>query len=122
LLVVEARRRAPEDEGKGEIRFGLTATRKIGSAVVRNRARRRLREAGRRLLPDLGAAGTDYVLIARTGAATASSARLLDDLRSALLSVRAALAGGSRGSRRSGHPSASRQPDQSVPRDESTDA
>lgn len=75
-------------EANGEtIRAGFTATRKIGGAVVRNRAKRRLREAARLLLPQLGAAGTDYVFVARGGTTTRPWARLLDDMKSALLSL-----------------------------------
>ena len=47
------------------LRVGFTATKKIGNAVVRNRARRRLREAARLVLQRLGVPGTDYVAIAR---------------------------------------------------------
>jgi ribonuclease P protein component len=74
-------------EGQAAIRAGFTATRKIGGAVVRNRAKRRMREAARLLLPELGRAGVDYVFIARGGTATRPWARLLDDVKSALLSL-----------------------------------
>ena len=46
-------------------RVGLTATKKIGNAVTRNRARRRLRALARNYLVPLAQPGTDYVLIAR---------------------------------------------------------
>lgn len=69
--------------------MGFTATKKIGGAVVRNRAKRRLREAARLLLPDLARPGVDYVLIARGGTATRPWERLLDDLKSALIRLAA---------------------------------
>jgi ribonuclease P protein component len=69
------------------IRAGFTATRKIGGAVVRNRAKRRMREAARALLPSFGRPGTDYVFIARGGTAARPWARLLDDVKSALISL-----------------------------------
>jgi ribonuclease P protein component len=61
-------------------RFGITVTRKIGNAVVRNRIRRRLREALRAAAPGHARAGTDYVLIARRAALTLQFDRLVTDL------------------------------------------
>jgi ribonuclease P protein component len=46
-------------------RAGFTVSKKVGNAVVRNRARRRLREAARLLLPERGVPGADHVFIAR---------------------------------------------------------
>ncbi|MGE3336756.1 MAG: ribonuclease P protein component [Alphaproteobacteria bacterium] len=66
------------------IRVGFTASRKVGGAVARNRARRRLRAAVRDVLPDAGRAGTDYVVIARAGTAARPYAALVDDLRAAI--------------------------------------
>ncbi|RMD49268.1 MAG: ribonuclease P protein component [Alphaproteobacteria bacterium] len=63
------------------VRLGLTASRKVGGAVVRNRARRRLRALGQELLPAHGRPGWDYVLIARAGS---SVSRPFDQLRSDL--------------------------------------
>jgi ribonuclease P protein component len=74
----------PESEG---VRAGFTATRKVGGAVVRNRCKRRLREAARQLLPLYGRPGVDYVFIARGGTATRPWPRLLDDVKSALISL-----------------------------------
>ena len=69
------------------VRVGFTATKRLGGAVVRNRAKRRLREAARALLPVLGQGGCDYVFIARQGAAERPWDRLLDDMKRALLSL-----------------------------------
>ena len=85
LVVVQARRRPAPRDAAGA---GFTATRKVGASVVRNRARRRLREAVRLLLPLLGWAGVDYVFIARQETGTAPWTRLLDDMETALLSLR----------------------------------
>src|SRR6185369_10014831 len=58
----------PPGAGAGEkVRVGFTASRKVGNAVVRNRAKRRLRAAAAEILARDGRPGTDYVLIARTG-------------------------------------------------------
>jgi len=66
------------------VRLGFTATRKVGGAVIRNRAKRRLREAARVLAPLLAKPGSDYVFVARMGTADRPWDRLLDDVKSAL--------------------------------------
>ncbi len=71
-------------DGQTAIRLGFTATRKVGGAVVRNRCKRRLREAARLLTPVYGRPGCDYVFIARMGTADRDWDRLLDDVKSAL--------------------------------------
>ena len=80
-VVVQRLERNDADPAVG---VGCTATRKVGGSVVRNRAKRRLREAARRLLPLLASPGSDYVLIARMGTADRDWTRLLDDVTSAL--------------------------------------
>lgn len=54
----------PQGEAEG-LRVGYTCSRKVGNAVARNRAKRRLREIARLALPELGRPGRDYVLIGR---------------------------------------------------------
>ncbi len=71
--------------------MGFTATKKIGNAVVRNRARRRLREAARRLVPVYGLPGVDYVFLARESTGSAPWPLLLDDMKDALIRLAAAL-------------------------------
>jgi ribonuclease P protein component len=85
-VVVQARDRADDAP---LVRAGFTATRKIGGAVVRNRAKRRLREAARVMLPLHGRPGFDYVFIARGGTTARPWLRLLDDMKSALISLAA---------------------------------
>lgn len=85
-LVIQARARAGETPGPG-IGEGFTATKKIGGAVQRNRAKRRLREASRRLLARYGRPGWDYVFIAREATLEVGWSRLLDDMESALISL-----------------------------------
>ena len=87
-LVAQARDR---HDDSSDIRIGFTATRRIGGAVVRNRAKRRLREAARQLAPLHAKAGCDYVFIARGGAPTRAWPRLLDDMKSALIRLAADL-------------------------------
>ena len=89
-VVVQMRPRAPHElNGDLAIRSGFTATRKIGGAVQRNRAKRRLREAARVMLPLHGRPSCDYVFIARGGTTAREWGRLLDDVKNALLSLAA---------------------------------
>lgn len=61
------------------IRYGLTATKKTGNAVCRNRIRRRLRALANELLPELGQAGMDYVLVGRIDTLTRAYSALKQD-------------------------------------------
>lgn len=77
----------PRGDGDDVVRIGFTATKRLGGAVVRNRAKRRLRHAARQVLSELGKPGADYVFIARQGAATRPWERLVEDMQRALLSL-----------------------------------
>ena len=68
---------------EAETRIGFTATKKLGNAVIRNRTKRRLREAARQLLAN-GPAGFEIVLIGREATRTRPFTTLLGDLRGAL--------------------------------------
>ncbi len=90
----------------GMARVGFVVGRGIGGAVVRNRAKRRLREAARLLLPEHGVPGRDGVFVARGGTTARPWARLLDDVKSALISLAAARPGAPPGPDRSEPPPA----------------
>ncbi len=87
-FVLQARPRPAQDAADIIVaRFGFTATRKLGGAVVRNRAKRRLRALVRHLASRDAKPGYDYVLIAREGTLKRPFAALLDDFRVALQKV-----------------------------------
>jgi len=67
-----------------QLRYGLTATTKIGNAVIRNRARRRLRALAFDFLTVHASPQHDYVLIARATTATRDHAELKKDMVTAL--------------------------------------
>jgi ribonuclease P protein component len=69
------------------IGLGFTASRRVGNAVARNRARRRLLEAARKVLPGAAEPGYNYVLVARPVVLTCSFDRLLSDLTTAFARV-----------------------------------
>ena len=84
-FLLQARDRA---DGTTTVRVGFTCSKKVGNAVARNRAKRRLREIARLVLPQHGRDGWDYVLIGRAGdTATHDFAAMQDDLRHALRRV-----------------------------------
>ncbi len=78
-------RERSEGEAEGK-RVGFTCSKKVGNAVARNRAKRRLREIARLVLPEQGRDGFDYVLIGRREETAARDfSDLVGDLQSALL-------------------------------------
>ncbi|WCT73873.1 ribonuclease P protein component [Sphingomonas naphthae] len=74
-------------DGDATMRLGLTVTRKIGGAVVRNRMKRRFRALARDLLPLHGRPGHDHVLIGRAGGVERDYAALSAELAKALAKV-----------------------------------
>lgn len=75
-------------DGAATVRVGFTATKKIGNAVLRNRAKRRMRALAREMLPALARPGWDYVLVARPEATTSRDFALMRaDLAQALRSL-----------------------------------
>ena len=84
---LQARHRQDDDPTIG---IGFTCSKKVGNAVARNRAKRRLREAARKVLPHHGKPGWDYVLIGRPEiTATLPFETLTADLAAALAKVHA---------------------------------
>jgi ribonuclease P protein component len=75
--------------GGAGMRFGITVTKKIGNAVVRNRMKRRFRALLRDLLPARGLADTDHVLIGREGGIERDFAALREELSAALARAKA---------------------------------
>ena len=76
----------------GRIRVGFTASRKVGGAVARNRAKRRLRAAAQAILTEQGTERTDYVLVARTATLHRPYNALLKDLAEILAAAHVKLA------------------------------
>lgn len=91
--------------GEG-VRYGITVTKKIGNAVVRNRMKRRFRELLRAALPEHGLTDHDHVLIGRAGGVERDFAALEQELAAALDRARAGKGDRSRarGPRRRGKP------------------
>ncbi len=74
----------PVARADGSLRFGITVTKKIGNAVMRNRMKRRLRALAREILPQQGVAGADHVLIGRENGIERDFAALRSELEAAL--------------------------------------
>jgi ribonuclease P protein component len=86
-FLLQARNR---NDDNPTINVGFTCSKKVGNAVARNRAKRRLREIARLTLPENGTAGWDYVLIGRKDVtATRDFAQMQADLIWALSKVHA---------------------------------
>ena len=85
VLLVRAR-----GDGDPAIRLGLTVSRKVGGAVVRNRMKRRLRALARELMPQAGIAGADHVLIGRESGIERDYDALRGELTTALAKAAAA--------------------------------
>ena len=84
-FLLQARNRG---DASGAVRVGFTCSKKLGNAVARNRAKRRLRAMAREVLPGVARPGWDYVLVGRPGAtAEREFALLLADLAAALRQV-----------------------------------
>lgn len=84
-FLLQARERRPDEAEPLAVRIGFTCSKKLGNAVARNRAKRRLRAIARAVLPGHGRPGWDYVLVGRPGAtATHDFAAMTADLTRAL--------------------------------------
>jgi ribonuclease P protein component len=83
----------PEEGAAPVIGVGFTATKRLGGAVERNRAKRRLREASRLVLPSSAEAGCNYVLIAKPAVLTCTFSDLLSELERAFKAIRRKRAG-----------------------------
>jgi ribonuclease P protein component len=79
VLLIRAR-----NDGDPAMRLGLTVSKKVGNAVVRNRMKRRFRELARKILPEAGHEGADHVLIGRQSGIERDYALLADELEKAL--------------------------------------
>ncbi len=96
-LILQAAESQAAKAVEGGFRVGFTASRRVGKAVARNRARRRLRAAVDKVMPSRAQPGHDYVVIARRETLDRPFAELVGDLESALDRVAAPPAGGDRG-------------------------
>jgi ribonuclease P protein component len=79
VLIVHPRGDDVPDAG-----YGITATKRLGGAVVRNRVKRRFRAIVRDVFPQNALPGADHVLIGRADALTIDHARLTADISKAL--------------------------------------
>ncbi len=81
------------DDDPARSRLGVTVSRRIGNAVVRNRVKRRVRESFRKALRTQMPVGTSLVVIARAGAGALESAAIADELAMAARNLRGRITG-----------------------------
>jgi ribonuclease P protein component len=86
-FILQAAARPIEADSGRVVRVGFTASRKVGNAVIRNRAKRRLRAVAAEVLPRQGRPGTDYVIVARAATGERAYPALIADLETALRQV-----------------------------------
>jgi ribonuclease P protein component len=89
-LILQAAPQPDSESTEAEIRVGFTASRKVGNAVKRNRARRRLKALVREMIATDADPGLDLVLIARTATVDRPFDELRRDLRQSLQRTKAA--------------------------------
>ncbi|WP_294226964.1 ribonuclease P protein component [uncultured Shimia sp.] len=90
MMIQARKRRDDETVDPSLVRVGFTCSKKVGNAVARNRAKRRMREVARAILPAYGKPGWDYVLIGRKDATAARDIQTLQgDLKWALRKLHA---------------------------------
>lgn len=95
-MVVQVRIRPPGEDGEDVVRIGFTTSRKVGNAVVRNRARRRLRACVDAILPGQVKPGLDIVVIGRQATPGRPFAALKDDFLKSLKKLNALMDGPNR--------------------------
>ena len=99
-LILQVRPSAEAESDARGVRVGFTVSRKVGNAVARNRARRRLRAAAERVLGERARPGRDYVVIGRRATVARPFAALVTDLETALRRTEESLSGGGASRRR----------------------
>jgi len=83
-LILQARPYVPGEKNATGFRIGFTVSRKVGNAVRRNRAKRRLRAVAHLVLPEHAETGHDFVLIGRQATLKRGYGALSGDLKTAL--------------------------------------